>query len=86
MLSQIGGADPCEILSPLVVLSHFLYDRNQPFNGVSHFIGWTKPHFLLDFDLQTFSNSTEHVLFGRGLALDDFDLVDVLHVLEVADV
>ena len=41
---------------------------------------------MLDLHLEALADSIEHDLFGRDLALGDLDLVDVLEVLEVADV
>ena len=51
VLGEIGRADPGEVFPALVAFGHFLNDRDQPLNGVSHFLGWSKPHFLFNFDL-----------------------------------
>ena len=61
-------------------------DRDQSVDLVGDDVLGERTHFVLDFNLQALCNAIAEILFGRDLLLGWFDLVDVLHVPEVADV
>ena len=86
MIDEIGRTDSGKVFSTFVRFHHFFDDRNQFFDRVADFLRRSRSHFLLDFDLKSFADSFEHDFLCRGFALADRDLVDILHVLEVANI
>ena len=86
MLGQICGANSGQIFAALKGRRHFFHDGNQTIDLEIGLGRGQATHFMFHFDLDPLPNTIEHVLLGGRSAFGDLDVVDILHVLEIADI